>query len=93
MKPAPKYTNELLGRLEVVEDFLPPPDQLVLKDDGVKITLSLSKKSIDFFKAHAAQSNVPYQRMIRSLLDSYVDRYAKRPLTTRSTGRALGSRR
>ncbi len=93
MKPAPKYTNEPLGRLAVVEDFLPPPDQLVLKDDGVKITLSLSKKSIDFFKAHAAQSNVPYQRMIRSLLDSYADRYAKRPLTTRSTGRAQGSRR
>jgi hypothetical protein len=93
MKPGPKHTNEPLGRLEVVEDFLPPPDQLVLKDDGVKITLSLSKKSIDFFKAHAAQSNVPYQRMIRSLLDSYADRYTKRPLATRSTGRAQGSRR
>ncbi len=93
MKPTPKYTSEPLGHLEVVEDFLPPPDRLVLKDDGVKVTLSLSKKSIDFFKAHAAQSNVPYQRMIRSLLDSYADRYAKRPVTTRSTGRAPGSRR
>jgi len=29
----PKYTNEPLGRLEVVEDFS-APDQLVLKDDG-----------------------------------------------------------
>jgi hypothetical protein len=93
MKPGPKYTSEPPGRLEVVEDFLPPPDQLVLKDDRVKITLSLSRKSIDFFKAHAAQSNVPYQRMIRSLLDSYADRYAKRPLTKRSTVRLQGSRR
>jgi hypothetical protein len=87
MKTAPKYTSEPLGRLEVVDDFLPPPDQLVLKEDGVKVTISLSKRSVDFFKAHAARSKVPYQRMIRSLLDTYADRHAGRPLTTRSTGR------
>ncbi|MCL4780929.1 MAG: hypothetical protein KJ049_12105 [Gammaproteobacteria bacterium] len=87
MKTTPKYTAERLGRLEVVEDFLPPPDRLVLKEDGVKVTISLSKRSIDFFKAHAAQSKVPYQRMIRSLLDTYADRHAGRPLTTRPTGR------
>ena len=87
MKHARKYTNEPLGRVEVVEDFLPPPDQLVLREDGVKVTISLSKKSVDFFKAHAAQSKVPYQRMIRTLLDSYADKYSRRPLTTRSTGR------
>jgi hypothetical protein len=48
---------------------------------------SLSKKSVDFFKAHAAQSKVPYQRMIRTLLDSYADKYSERPTTPRSTGR------
>lgn len=87
MKQIPKYTDEALGRLEVVDDFLPPPEQLVLKEDGVKVTISLSKKSVDFFKAHAARSKVPYQRMIRSLLDAYADRHAGRPLTTRSNGR------
>jgi hypothetical protein len=87
MKHKPKYTNEPLGRLKVVADFLPPPDQLVLKEDGVKVTISLSKKSVDFFKAHAAQSNVPYQRMIRSLLDGYASRYEERPLTSRSSAR------
>lgn len=87
MKHIQKYTDEPLGRLEVVDDFLPPPDQLVLKEDGVKVTVSLSKKSVDFFKAHAARSKVPYQRMIRSLLDAYAERHAGRPLTTRSTGR------
>jgi hypothetical protein len=71
MKRKPKYGNEPLGRLEVVTDFLPPPDQLVLRDDGVKITISLSKRSVDFFKRHAARSKVPYQKMIRSLLDGY----------------------
>jgi predicted DNA binding CopG/RHH family protein len=86
MKRSARYTNEPLGRLEVIEDFLPPPDQLVLKDDGVKVTLSLSKRSVDFFKAHAAQSKVPYQKMIRSLVDSYASHYAEQPLTDRSTG-------
>ena len=72
MKRKVKYTDEPLGKREVVSDFLPPPDQLVLRDDGVKITLSLSKRSVEFFKRHAAQSKVPYQKMIRSLLDGYV---------------------
>jgi hypothetical protein len=49
-----------LARVQVVEEFLPPPDKLVLKEDGVKVTISLSKKSVDFFKAHAAASKVPY---------------------------------
>jgi hypothetical protein len=87
MKHTRKYTNEPLGSVEVVEDFLPPPDQLVLREDGVKVTISLSRKSVEFFKAHVAQSKVPYQRMIRTLLDSYADRYSQRPLTARSTGR------
>ena len=78
MKRTRKYTDEPLGRLEVVEDFLPPPEQLVLKEDGVKITISLSRKSVDFFKAHAAASKVPYQRMIRTPLDSYAERFSKR---------------
>ena len=71
MKRSQKYRDEPLGRLEVVKDFLPSPDQLVLRDDGVKITISLSKRSVDFFKRHAARSKVPYQKMIRSLLDTY----------------------
>jgi predicted DNA binding CopG/RHH family protein len=64
-----------LGKLEIVKDFLPSPDKLVLKEDGVKVTLSLSRRSVAFFKAHAARSKVPYQRMIRSLVDSYAERY------------------
>jgi predicted DNA binding CopG/RHH family protein len=71
MKRKTKYRSEPLGQLEVVSDFLPSPDELVLRDDGVKITISLSKRSVDFFKRHAAQSKVPYQKMIRSLLDGY----------------------
>jgi predicted DNA binding CopG/RHH family protein len=71
MKRKAKYRSEPLGTFEVVSDFLPSPDKLVLRDDGVKITISLSKRSVDFFKRHAAASKVPYQKMIRSLLDGY----------------------
>lgn len=81
-----KYTNEPFGEYRVVPDFLPPPDQLVFRDEGVKVTIALSKRSVDFFKAHAAKNQTQYQRMIRQLLDAYVDAYAQ-PLTTRSSGR------
>jgi predicted DNA binding CopG/RHH family protein len=64
-----------LGRIKIIKDFLPPPDQLILKEDGVKVTISLSQRSVDFFKAHARKSNIPYQRMIRRLLDEYAMRY------------------
>jgi hypothetical protein len=72
MKRKTKYKDEPLGRIEIVSDFLPPPERLVLRDDGVKVTIALSKRSVEFFKRHAARSKVPYQKMIRSLLDGYV---------------------
>jgi hypothetical protein len=87
MKRAPKYTDKSLGEIRILRDFLPPPDKLVMKEDGVKVTISLSRRSVEFFKAHAARSQVPYQRMIRSLLDGYASKYAKRPLANRPHGR------
>ena len=85
MKPKIKYSDEALGELEIVADFLPSPEQLALRDDSVKVTISLSKASIEFFKEQAVQHKAPYQKMIRRLLDSYVQKY-KRPETTGSKG-------
>ena len=82
-----KYTNEPLGKLEIIENFLPPPHELVFKEDGVKVTLSLSEWSVDFFKEQAAKSKVPYQRMIRNLLDGYAAQYLARPKGARSAKR------
>ncbi|MGH8251946.1 MAG: CopG family transcriptional regulator [Steroidobacteraceae bacterium] len=76
MKKTKAYTDEPLGRIQVIPNFLPPPDQLILKDDGVKVTISLSKRSVDFFKAHARKSKIPYQRMIRRVLDEYAGHYS-----------------
>ena len=87
MKRKINYTSEPLGRVKVVADFLPSPDQLVLNDDGVKVTISLSKRSVDFFKAQADRSNTSYQRMIRRLLDTYADHYSGKSLTKGGAGR------
>jgi len=34
-----KYTDEPLGEPKVVPDFLPAPEDLVFKEEGVKVTL------------------------------------------------------
>lgn len=68
-----KYSDEPIGKVEVISDFLPSPQELAFREEGVKVTLALSKKSIDFFKSAAATHHTQYQRMIRRLLDAYVD--------------------
>ena len=80
-----KYTDEPLGDLKVVPDFLPPPEDLVFRYEGVKLTIYLSKLSVDFFKDESSNHNTQYQRMIRRLLDAYAEHHARRRLTTRST--------
>ena len=73
---APEEVRESLRNAKRIEDFLPPPDQLFIKDETKKITISLSQKSIDFFKKASKENHVPYQQMIRKVLDNYTDHYA-----------------
>ena len=68
-----KYTDEPIGKVQVVADFLPSPAELAFREEGVKVTLALSKKSIEFFKSEATKHRTQYQRMIRRLLDAYVE--------------------
>lgn len=70
------YTNEPIGEPRVIRDFLPSPAELAFRDEDVKITITLSKKSVAFFKSEAARMDTQYQRMIRRLLDAYVDVHA-----------------
>jgi len=72
-----KYTNEPLGRLKVISDFLPPPEALAFREEGVKVTIALSKYSVDFFKREAQKHGTQYQRMIRRLLDSYAQAHSQ----------------
>jgi len=79
MKKKIKYTNEKIGKVEVVKDFLPKPEELVFKEDNVKVTINLSKSSLDFFKKLAKQHGSQYQKVIRNLLDSYSSFYSHTP--------------
>jgi predicted DNA binding CopG/RHH family protein len=81
-----KYTNEPLGKVQVIPDFLPSPAELAYREEGVKVTLALSKKSIEFFKSEATKHHTQYQRMIRRLIDAYVD--AQTPPSRSSRSRA-----
>lgn len=51
----------------------PSPEELAFREESVKVTISLSRKSVEFFKNEAAKHHTQYQRMIRQLLDSYAD--------------------
>ena len=72
-----KYTYEPLGKLKIIPNFLPLPEDLAPREETVKITLSLDKKSIDFFKEKAKKIRIPYQKMIRNLLMHYVTAHSE----------------
>jgi predicted DNA binding CopG/RHH family protein len=73
-----RYTDEPMGEPRVVKDFLPPPSRLALKEDTVKVTISLSRASVSFFKRQARAHGTSYQRMIRRLIDLYASQYERR---------------
>ena len=78
MKKRTKYTNEPLGDVRVIDDFLPSPDELAFNEDSIKVTIGLSKRSVDFFKKEVKRRRTPYQRMIRHLLDAYAAHHERR---------------
>lgn len=70
-----KYTHEPIGKIKIVDNFLPTPKELVLKQETIKVTISLTKSSIDFFKDQAEKYHTNYQTMIRELIDQYAARF------------------
>ena len=75
-KNTDKSVQGTYGEMREIEDFLPSPDELVLnKSEKVKVTLTLDKRSLDFFKKEAKKRNSPYQRMISNLLNEYATKH------------------
>ena len=72
---APTDIAKSLKRAKVIPDFLPPPEELVLKEPRVKITISLSSRSVNFFKEQAKKNNTGYQVLINEVLDRYARNY------------------
>jgi len=76
--------------VQVIADFLPSPAELAFREEGVKVTLALSRKSVEFFKAEAQKHHTQYQRMIRRLLDAYVDAQSLAPRPKSRAGTRRG---
>ena len=70
-----RYTAGEIGRVRVIEDFLRSLADLVPRGQR-QGDVSLSRRSLDFFKREAKKRRVPYQRMIRALVDTYAERQA-----------------
>ena len=77
MSKAIQYSDETLGEVKLISDFLPSPEQLALKNKQTKVTISLSSESVAYFKEVAKGHHMQYQRMIRQLLDDYVSQHKK----------------
>ncbi len=76
MKKKIHYTDEPVMLGKTVKDFLPPPGELALKDKTTKVSIDLNEESVKFFKKEARKTGVPYQRLIRKVVDLYVQHYA-----------------
>jgi len=68
-----RYSDEPIGEIELVSDFLPSPKELALKNQNTKVTILLSSESVAYFKEAAKKHHMQYQKIIRQLLDEYVE--------------------
>lgn len=68
-------SNMPVGRLARVKDFLPPPSELEVPSDNIKVTLALTRRSVEFFQQQARRNHTKYQRMLRELVDKYAVHY------------------
>ncbi|MBI5969899.1 MAG: CopG family transcriptional regulator [Deltaproteobacteria bacterium] len=77
MKNKTRYTDEPMGEVRVIKDFFPAPDQLILKEENVKVTIVLKKSSVDLFKKEAKKQHTSYQKMISQVIDWHSLHYRK----------------
>lgn len=70
MKKRTKYSDEPLA-FEIVEDFLPSPDELVRRSRRVKVTLEVTEPTVEVFRKKAGGSTIQSRRMMGQLLDFY----------------------
>jgi len=78
MSKAIQYSNEPIGDIKIITDFLPSPEELALKRENTKVTISLSSESVAYFKDIAKKHHLQYQKIIRQLLDEYVAHQKRR---------------
>ena len=73
-----KYTRGPIDEIDdkdlvkVDKSFLPPPEVIAQMMQRIKITISLSADSIQYFRDEAEKHGMQYQVLIRKVLDEYV---------------------
>ena len=75
MKKKIKYTDEQVRLGRRVEDFLPAPAEMALKGKSRRVTINLNEASLQIFKKEATRLKVPYQRLLRTVVDLYAQHY------------------
>lgn len=75
MKKKIKYTDEPIKLGRVVRDFLPSPAEIVLNAKTKRVTINLNEASLRVFKKEASRLGVPYQRLLRTIVDLYAQHY------------------
>lgn len=61
------------GKLQIIDDFLPSPEELLKKTPPTKVSINLDAETVEYFKSQAQELGGSYQRMIRVLLQHYVN--------------------
>ena len=64
-----------IGKVTEIPDFLPPPEEIILPEKKIKVTILLNEKSISAFKGLAKKHHTKYQKLIRNLIDKYAKEY------------------
>lgn len=71
-----KLGGKTTTKVNSFQSRMPSLDKLAQKEDSIKVTLSLTKASVEYFKNEAAKREVCYQVMIRNLIDEYVKHFS-----------------
>ena len=75
---APQDIGKAINQAKNISDFLPKPKDLITDKNHIKVTLSLSKDSVDFFKSQARFYGYSYQQMIRKVVDIYTKHHKQK---------------
>jgi predicted DNA binding CopG/RHH family protein len=63
--------NRALDMSEPVDDFLPPPDQLIRRSAKKRITIAINSDTLASYKAFAKANSSNYQVLMDNALDAY----------------------
>jgi hypothetical protein len=78
MRKRDKFEDAPKGKVTIIDDFLPPPSQLVRMEDTVEVTVKYTRSSIELLKEEAEKAHVSYQHLLRALVDEHAEQYAQK---------------